>query len=249
VTAPAPASGTIGPDATARVREQLARILAAEPCAMIDGDVLSGGEVVLTGLASAAALDELHGLAAGIPGIGNIEWRIATADTRYCSALEVMQSIGPAVTGHRRVGLGLSNGRTALHDGERIRPRIVAPDFAGFITLDYITNDSSAAHLYPQLADPKHRIAADPTVRLKPGDVLSLGDPTAGHPAWEVGEPYGTDLIIAIASSQGLFTVPRPANAEVAADYLRDLAAAVDAAKRAGVRLSGNALPVQVLPK
>ena len=83
---------------------------------------------------------------------------------------------------------------------------------------------------------------------FQPGETVDLGDPGPGHPAWEVGPPYGTDMIIAIASSQPLFDRPRPDNVESAADYLRELQAAVEAAKRRGVRLTGSAMAVDTIP-
>ena len=70
-----------------------------------------------------------------------------------------------------------------------------------------------------------------------------------GNPAWLVGPPYGTDMIIAIASAEPLFDRPRQSNAEAAAVYLRDLKAAVDAAQHRGIRMSGAAVTVDALPK
>ena len=92
-------------------------------------------------------------------------------------------------------------------------------------------------------------MTADPARVFNAGEAVNLGATSPGHPAWEVGEPYGTDMIIAIASSQPVFDRPRPGNLEQASDYLRELQAAVDAARQRGVRLSGNAVLVDTLPK
>ncbi len=78
---------------------------------------------------------------------------------------------------------------------------------------------------------------------------MELGEASPGHPAWEVGPPYGTDMIIAIASSQPLFDRARPNNVEQAATYLPALQQAVDAAQRRGAKLAGDALTVDTLPK
>jgi hypothetical protein len=56
-------------------------------------------------------------------------------------------------------------------------------------------------------------------------------------------------MILAVASSQPLFAAPRPGNSENAASYVRDLAAAVERARAAGVRLSANVRPVEVVAK
>ena len=39
-----------------------------------------------------------------------------------------------------------------------------------------------------------------------------------GNPAWQASPPYGTDMIIAVASSEPLFDRPRPSNAETVAN-------------------------------
>ena len=70
-------------------------------------------------------------------------------------------------------------------------------------------------------------IAADPPRTYGAGEPVNLG-----HPSWVIGEPYGTDMIIAVASSEPLFDRPRPRNAETADVYLRDLQAAIDALPR-----------------
>ncbi|HWG68557.1 MAG TPA: hypothetical protein VN692_03985, partial [Steroidobacteraceae bacterium] len=100
-----------------------------------------------------------------------------------------------------------------------------------------------------QLADAKQGLASDPVRTFAPNDTVNLGDPAPGHPAWEVAEPFGTDMIIAIASSQPLFEKPRPANIEAAKDYLRALKDAVEAARRRNVTVVGNALLVDTVPK
>ena len=110
--------------------------------------------------------------------------------------------------------------------------------------MDYIAHDGSVQHLYPQLADPKNAIAADPPRTFGPGEALNLG-----HPSWLIGEPYGTDMIIAVASSEPLFDRPRPGNAETADVYLRDLQSAIDTLRRRGARLAGAAVTLEALPK
>jgi hypothetical protein len=64
-----------------------------------------------------------------------------------------------------------------------------------------------------------------------------------------ISEPYGTDMIIAVASSDPLFDRPRPANAETAGVYVRDLQAAIDAVQQRGARVAGAAVTLEALPK
>ena len=88
--------------------------------------------------------------------------------------------------------------------------------------------------------------ASRPTCRglTPPASTVNLA-----NPAWTIGEPYGTDMIMAIASSEPLFDRPRPSNAETVSVYLRDLQAAIERARQRGVRLAGAAVTLDALPK
>jgi serine/threonine-protein kinase len=227
------------------VRDGLAGLLAAQRCGLLDGVVADSRETTVTGFAASDVQADLRRAVGTIPGIGPIEWRVTTVDARYCPVLDVLRPIWP----RERPALDLAEGRTALHDGERIRPRVGGLAFPAFVTVDYIASDGGVQHLYPQQADPALRTVADPVVALPSGASLALGDPSPGHPEWAAGEPFGTDLIIAVAASQPLFAAPRPANAEDAAVYLRDLAAAIERAREGGVRLAASMRPVEVVAK
>ena len=108
--------------------------------------------------------------------------------------------------------------------------------------MDYLAHDGTVQHLYPQIADPKDNIAADPPRTISASETLNLG-----NPAWVIGPPYGTDMIIAVASSRALFDKPRPSNAETAGVYLRDLQAAIDAARQRGDHVAGAATTLEAL--
>ncbi|HEX5326233.1 MAG TPA: hypothetical protein VFW75_06160, partial [Acetobacteraceae bacterium] len=108
--------------------------------------------------------------------------------------------------------------------------------------------DGSLAHLYPTVADGEHR--AVPARLLHPGERLEIGDPGAGHPQWQVGPPYGTDMILAVASSVPLFDRPLTRNVvDNGAEYLRKLQTAIEAARRKGASVTGTVMLVDTLPK
>nr|WP_275112944.1 serine/threonine-protein kinase [Rhodopila globiformis] len=232
----------------AMISEMFAQITATQRCAFIGGEVRGNGEAVLTGIAGPGAEQDIRRAVASRAVPGTIQWRVASAAAAFCPALDLLQSAAPpfGATGPH-LSLTLVNGRTALRDGERIRPRLVMPGFAGYLRVDYITHDGNVQHLYPQVADANGTVA-DRIRLLSAGEQVGLGDPVPGQPGWEVGPPYGTDMIIAIASSQPLFTKPRPANVEPAAAYLPELDAAAQAV-HGGAKLTVNALLVQALAK
>ncbi len=233
----------------AEIRERMARIVATQPCAFLNGTVTDSGVIALRGIAGTGAQENLRQDVASKSVPGQIDWRAASSDRVFCPVLDILQSIAPPFgVSEPHLALTLANDLTALHDGQRIRPRIVMPDFPAFVRVDYITHDGNVQHLYPQIAD-RSGVVADKPRLLAAGERLNLGDPPPGQPAWEVSEPYGTDLIMAVASSQPLFDKPRPSNVEKSDVYLRDLTEAVASARAAGARQAGNGLLVDTLPK
>jgi hypothetical protein len=109
--------------------------------------------------------------------------------------------------------------------------------------VDYVAHNGVVQHLYPQLAEPKNAITADQPRAFAPGTPVHLG-----HPSWQIGPPYGSDMIIAIASSDPLFDNARPTNAEAADVYLRDLQMAVDELRQRSARLMGAVVTLEALP-
>ncbi len=227
------------------LRGQVANWASSRICAMLGGEVGSNGSVTVNGLAGNGSVEGLRqGLMAFVPP-GQIDFRVAGVDRVFCPALTALHPIGPAygVSDGPRLGLQM-DGKARLHDGESVRVRLVMPDFMAHLRVDYIAHDGSVQHLYPQLADKTNAITADPSRTFGPGEPLNLG-----HPSWLIGEPYGTDMIIAVASSEPLFDRPRAGNTETADVYLRDLQSAIDALRRRGARLAGAAVTLEALPK
>jgi serine/threonine-protein kinase len=227
------------------LRRQIAQWVSGRTCALLDGDVRDNRTVTLNGLAGHGSVDELRqGLSSFVPP-GQIDLHVTGVNRVFCPALTALRPISPAfgVSGGPRLGLQMADGKTRLHDGERVHVRLVMPDFASRLRVDYIAHDGNVQHLYPQLADPKAAIIADPPRTFEPNEPVSLG-----HPSWQIGEPYGIDLVIAVASSEPLFERPRPSNAETADVYLRDLQAAIEALRLRGARLAGAAVTLEALP-
>ncbi len=225
----------------------LRQTLAQARCAITDATVQDSGALGVTGIAGRTEAASLQSQATAAANGAALDWSVQGIDPVFCSALDVLHPVALAPAG---LALALDGGRTALHDGERIRPRVTMPDFAGQLRVDYLGHDGSVVHLFPTAADPSQKVAAQPPRRFAPGERLALGDSGPGKPIWEVGPPYGTDMIVAVASSAPLFARLPAANAEDnAGTYLRDLAAAITAARQAGTRVAGTLLLVDTLAK
>jgi eukaryotic-like serine/threonine-protein kinase len=247
---PAAGSAQTASIAPAAVLQQIAEALHGAHCALADAVLQDGGGLSVNGLSDAATAASLRRQIDSQPGTPPVAWRMQTVDPVFCSALAVLRPIsvlaGAAGPG---VGLTLRGNKTVLPDGEAILPRITMPDFAGELRVDYFAHDGTIAHLYPTLAEPAAKLVAQPPRKLAAGERLALGDPGPGKPQWQSGTPYGTDMIIAIASSAPLRIAP-PRNAEDNADaYLAELGRAIEQARIAGARVSGTLLLVDAVPK
>jgi len=233
------------------LRQRIAQALVQAPCALANGLVQDSGAVSINGYAGSGAADALRQQLAGVVGVAPLDWNVRPVDQVFCSALGTLRPIavqaGAPLSG---LSVTLAGGRTALHDGERIMPRVTMGDFSGELRVDYLGHDGSVVHLYPTAADPAQHIEARPSVRLAPGAQLSIGEGGPGRPIWEVGPPYGTDMIIAVASSVPVLTRPPVQNAaDDAAPYLRDLANGIARVRQAGGRVAGTLLLLDTLAK
>jgi serine/threonine-protein kinase len=239
---PPPPPTTPEPEA---LRDRIAQWANGRSCAVLGGDVGDGGSVALNGLAGNQLIEDLRwGLTSFVP-TGQIEWGVIGVDPIFCPALNALHQITPAfgASGGPRLGLQMANGATRLADPAPIRVQLTMPDFPSWLHVDYVAHNGVVQHLYPQLAEPKNAITADQPRTFAPGTPVHLG-----HPSWQIGPPYGTDMIIAIASSDPLFDHARPTNAEAADVYLRDLQTAVDDLRQRGARLAGAAVTLEALP-
>jgi hypothetical protein len=187
-----------------------------------------GGQAVITGLAGAGAPQAAYSAALGaLPAGVTVTDQTQTFDGPYCDELNTMRSYHPLFGSADRLVLGLQGGKTTLHDGDLITIDQTLPSFTKYVETDYFSNDGSVTHLTPK---------------------LTPGQTTLVQPLGDVSAPYGTDMIISIASSAPLFTTPRT-QVESASDYLPPLRAAMQNIVSAGAQVSVDAIQVNTLPK
>jgi serine/threonine-protein kinase len=236
--------------APAAMLQQIAKTLHAARCALAEAVLQDNGGFAVNGVADAATAESLRHDVDDLPGTPPVAWHVQKVDSVFCPALSLLRPISPlGGAPGQGVGLTLRGNITRLHEDEPIQPRITMPDFSGELRVDYFVHDNTLAHLYPTLADPQEKWAAQPSRKLAAGERLALGDRVPGKPYWPSGPPFGTDMIIAVASSVPLQLAPK-SNAEDKADgYLADLARAIEQARAAGAQVSGALLLVHAIPK
>ena len=238
------------PDPGDAIRGEVASFVSRLPCSLIDGDVRDGA-VVATGIAGKSAIDSLRqkltgmGLTKPPPSL-----RVTQVDPIFCPWEDLLRPVARTFgDGGNRLTLRLPGDPAWLQKDDYIRPQVAMGDFRGDLRVDYLDRQGNVLHMYPQLGDPKEHLVADPPHVFTAGETINLGEPSPENRGWQVDEPYGTDMIIAIASEDALFDRPRPANIEKAANYLRDLKKAVEAARTRGARITATAMPLETRKK
>jgi serine/threonine-protein kinase len=178
---------------------------------------------------------------------------VKSVDGGYCEALDVLRSANTGVS--TPLSLALKDNRTQLHNNDDIVLQFTMPDFAGVLMIDYLTSDGKMEHLFSDDGTKVRFMTSKGWKVFGPSKLhaaktsfpIAYPEPKSPNNVWAVAEPFGTDMIIATASTAPLFSTPRPLD-DTLADYLRDLRAAIASAQSRGVRIATQALPLETAP-
>jgi serine/threonine-protein kinase len=239
-SSPAPVAQTTMPPATPQVtpppppqltasqkQTAVSAALSSLSCTFFSAS-FQGGQPVITGLAGAGAPQAAYSAALGaLPAGVTVIDQTQTFDGPYCDELNTMRSYHALFGSPDHLVLGLEGGKTTLHDGDLITIDQTLPSFTKYIETDYFSNDGSVTHLTPK---------------------LTPGQTSLTQPLGNVSAPYGTDMIISIASSAPLFPTART-QVESASDYLPVLRTAMQNIVSSGAQVSVAATQVNTLPK
>ena len=134
----------------------------------------------------------------------------------------------PYVTANRDSGFGLSiatrNPEGEFVEKERLVVDLQSPSYESYVYVDYFALDGSVVHLFP---NPKMR-----QNRIRAGATLTLGEAGSAK-QWAIERPFGTEMIVVLASPVPLFDSPRP-EFENRLDYLSALGRGLQRAARGG---------------
>lgn len=217
---PPPQPLAAGPSPGA-IAASIAGVLAEARCTLVSGAMEPNGRARLTGYAQGGSGEAALRLRLASAGVapGSVDWRVRGFEGPYCNALDLLRphadAFGAAPSG---LDMSLPGNRTRLVLGDLLTVSLTLPGFPAYLRVSYFTHDGEVVHLHPTPSDPAR--AFGPRVRL------ALGDPAAGGPRWEVGPPYGTEMIVAVASERPLFPTGRP-EAEQSDAYLAALGTAL----------------------
>ena len=144
-------------------------------------------------------------------------------DGPYCAALAAMRLDAAAPGAAPHLSLASPN---PLPKGQKLRFRVEMPDWASHLTVTYLTVSGDAGHLVNGAA-------------VQSGGTLTFADPR-----WVAVGPFGTELLVAVASDRPVFAQKRR-TVERQADYAPALAAALRAMREEGKRAAVRVIVVE----
>lgn len=216
------------------IRDALTRLAASATCALPRFSVSDEGRVGVSGVVGATTAATLREAVQATARAVPLTWDTQTVEGPYCDVLDLIRPIAQPSSPFLEVTL--ADGATRLKRHDQIRPVLKLPEFPAYVQVDYVSNDGSVGHLLPVRGAPaRSPAAANATLRV--ADLLK--------DRLEVGPPFGTDMIVAIASSVPLFPPGHVRADEQIRTYLPALAAALEAAERRGAKVAGRVLVVE----
>jgi hypothetical protein len=142
-----------------------------------------------------------------------VELRVTEVEPNLCAALDAIAPTPSA--GDSGEAMILRGGTGAEKDsflsGDHLVIEIPPRDEDRYIAVDYFQHDGQVLHLRPG--------GGSRLQLLKAKQPLVLADPD-----WQIGEPFGQDMVVVLTSPRPLFDAERPF-LESASDYVADLKA------------------------
>jgi serine/threonine-protein kinase len=253
VPAAPPVAPTTAPTTTAitpppvPATPSLRDVVASIPCAAVYGDT-SPAHLALRGVVPPDSYAALQASYADTPAQSrSFDVQRLPARSFYCQVMDTLRPVLRTLGEQAGVTAALlpspTNHTLQLVENDPIDFDIIGPDMPSVLQVDYIDSTGSVSHYMP-------RTKAQPVIaarRLKANEHIRLFDNMATA-AFAVGPPAGIDMVVIIASSEPLQMQHSKEDDESASVYVSELRAALDAARKRGIRMSVEIVPVESLP-
>ena len=221
----------------ADVAMSLAGSLANVGCTLTQFSVEPDSSAAVTGMAGTGQPEASLRQAVDAAEPARTDWRVRSFDGPFCPAVDVVRATATATS--QTLTLEQQGGPAPLLDNQVIALRATMPGFAGFLHVAYLQHDQTVSPLVPGLGYPAQTYPARA--------VIPLGQKRADFLGWQVGPPFGTDMIVAVASTAPLFARPLP-ESQPLATYLGSLQAAISDLRRRGGTVAATALVLETRP-
>ena len=197
---------------------KLDALLSSFTCARLQAD-FDPDRILLSGHLQPEDLPKLKQRLAEIPGLPQVTYEITALTWPYCELVEILFPL-KQLNQEQRLGLEITPYQHPSHyvEEENLVLAYTIPSYNSYIYIDYYQLDGGVIHLFP------NGVGLNKPVTAKTRHIL--GDTAKGQKQWQIHPPFGTEMIVIIASSTPLFDQPRP-ELEQAKDYLSALRKAI----------------------
>jgi hypothetical protein len=237
VAAPAPTAPSVEPPAETqtaqlprlpdiqKLRDDAQRAVQGLSCAGVGIDVSDTGDIAASGYVGTEADRAKAGaLLAALPDVGRVDNAVAVMSWPLCEALDVLRQrtvfhLGPPRT--PAIDPGGTDG--VYREGDHLLIGVTAPSsYDGYLYVDYLdAAEGYVVHLLP------NEMRRDNSARA--GQQIVIGTLPQEVAKYTVSPPFGSNLLIAVASRTPLFEGLRP-QVEQADKYLAALRSSLEAA-------------------
>jgi hypothetical protein len=221
-------------DDPAQVEAQVREVIGPLRCGAIDvavgQDRFFRNEVTLTGvLPTPDDFRRIDTDVAKLRRVAKFSNQVQVIEWPFCEAIVTASQSGSPLSSEAAPRLGVDRPEFVFRDGESIVFSVAAAESEGYLYVDLIDQDGNVIHMMPTPRRPENAVSAGQALTI--GAVKGRQKP--GEPVYEVGPPFGRNLLMVTQSERPLFKAPRK-QVDVAADYFDALRAAIDASLKEG---------------
>jgi predicted Ser/Thr protein kinase len=218
---PAPAGSAVSAAPATPAAPSLPAIsaaLAEVPCSALVPTIKGRAVHVQGYLARSVGQARLKSTLAAVPGVAEVELALQEVDEDKCGLMRVLGRYwvahrlapGTAADG-TAIRLNPGSGRgNDLKEGDTLMVDITTPNYQSYVAVDYFVLGGTVVHLLPNSVE--RETLAPPRYTATVGN---LGN-------WMIGAPFGTEMLVLLATPVPLFDAQRP-DSEAGPAYLAAL--------------------------
>ncbi len=219
--------------------ERVEQRLQTHACADLSVTQLRDGAVRVSGFVSTAEdVPRVQREVRATPGVGEASFDLRLRLWPHCEVVEILK---PYQARNREMGHGLKVAASSAHkgllrEGDPVRFQVTAPNFDGYLWIDYYTADGAVMHLN----------AGRGQRRVRAGEVVELGRDIPS--SWLAAPPFGTVLLTALSSPMPFGEGMERPPFELASAYLQRLRESL-AAGEFGMRVIADTVFLETVPR